>query len=135
MEKSALVLLCQCSRELSYEWLHKECVVTRSNVHLHSNRTELGGNNGPDRRNDDAFEASPQFRFSTEGARDIAEPSNLGRTCEGDRVDLAGSHFGNDSDYPRVVGFRSVDIGKHGIRFRPGTLKKFQKSLIHIAGI
>jgi len=115
----------QGSREFSYEWLHEETVVTRSNVHLHSNRIEFGCNNGPDCRNDDAFEALPQLRFSTERARDIAEPSNLGRTCEGNRVDLASSHFGNDGDYARIVDFRSIDIWKHGIRFRPGPFQEF----------
>ena len=130
-----LFVLHQRCRELSYERLHEERVVARSNVHLNSNRIELGCNNGPDRRNDDAFEALPQFRFSTEGACDVAEPSNLGRACEGDRVDLAGSHFGNDSNHARVVDFRSIDIWKHGIRFRPGAFEEFQKSLIRIAGI
>ena len=77
----------------------------------------------------------PQFRFSTEGACDIAEPSNLGRTCKGDRVDLARSHFGNDGDHARIVDFRNVDIWKHGIRFRPGAFEEFQKSLIRVAGI
>ena len=126
---------CECSRELSYEWLHEERVVSRRNVHLHSNCVEFGGNNGTNRRNDDAFETLPQLRFSTEGARDIAEASNLGRTCEGDRVDLAGSHFGNDSNHARVVDFRSVDIWKHRICFRAGAFEKSQKSLIRIAGI
>jgi hypothetical protein len=45
----------------------------------------------------DAFEALKQFRFSARRAGDVAEPSNLGRAREGDRVDSAGSHFGDDS--------------------------------------
>jgi hypothetical protein len=102
---------------------------------LDSNCIELGSNNGPNRRNDDAFETLPQLRFSTKGACDVSEPSNLGRACEGDRVDLAGSHFGNDSHYARIVGFRSVDIWKHGVRFRAGAFEEFQKSLIRISGI
>ena len=59
LRQSALVFLHQCSRELSYEWLHEERVVMRSNVHLHSKRIELCSNNRPDGRNDDAFEALP----------------------------------------------------------------------------
>ena len=102
---------------------------------MYPHRLKLGGNNGPDRRNDNAFEALPQLRFSTEGAGDIAKPSNLGRTCEGDRVDLARRHFGNDSNHARIVDFRSVNIWKHGIRFCPGAFEEFQKSLIRIAGI
>src|SRR5262245_31870271 len=126
---------CECSRELSYEWLHEERVVTRSDVHLHAKCIEFGGHNGTNRRNDDAFETLPQLRFSTEGACDVSEPSNLGRACEGDRVDLAGSHFGNDSHHARIVGFRSVDIWKHGVRCCAGVFEEFQKSLIRIAGI
>ena len=77
----------------------------------------------------------PQLRFSTEGAGDVAEPSNLGRAREGDRVDLARSHFGNNSDHARIVDFRSVNIWKHWIRFRPGAFEELQKSFVRIAGI
>ena len=59
----------------------------------------LSSADGPDRRNDDAFETLPRLRFSTKGSCDVTEPSNLWRACEGDRVDLAGSHFGNDSNH------------------------------------
>ncbi len=104
--------------------------IARSNIHLHSNCIKLGYNNRPNRRNDNAFQPLPQFRFSTEGACDIAEPSNLRRTCKGDRVDPAGSHFGNDGDHARIVDFRSVDIWKHVIPFCPGAFEEFQKSLI-----
>ena len=62
-------------------------------------------------------------------------PSNLGRAREGDRVDLARSHFGNNSDHARIVDFRSVNIWKHWIRFRPGAFEELQKSLVRIAGI
>ena len=135
MNQSFLMSRCECSRELSYEWLHEERVVMRNNVHLHSNCVELGCNNGSNRRNDYAFETVPQLRFSTEGAGDVSEPSNLGRACKGDRVDLAGSHFSNHGHHARIVGFRSVDIWKHGICFRAGALEELQKSLIRIAGI
>jgi hypothetical protein len=107
----------------------------RSDVHLHSHRIELGGNNGTDSRNDDAFEALPQFCFSIKGARDMAEPPNLGRACEGDRIDLAASHFVNNGDYLRIIDFGGVDLRKHGIGFRPGASEEFHKALIRIAGI
>src|SRR5262249_36809718 len=103
--------------------------------HLYSKCIELGGNNWSHRRNDDAFEALSELRFSTESAGDIAKPSNLGRTCEGDRVDLARSHFGNDSNHALIFDFRSVNIGRHGIRFCPGAFEEFQKALVRIAGI
>jgi hypothetical protein len=51
------------------------------------------------------LEALPQLCFSTEGACDITEPSNLGRACEGDRVDLASRHFGDDVEHARIVNF------------------------------
>ena len=86
-----------------YEWFHEELVVTRSNINLHSHRIKLSCNNRADRRNDNAFQPLPQFRFSTESECDIAEPSNLGRTCEGDRIHPASSHFGNDGDHARIV--------------------------------
>ena len=38
-------------------------------------------------------------------------------------------------DHARIVDFRSVNIWKHGIRFRPGPFEEFQKSLIRIARI
>ena len=41
MTRSALVVLHQCSRELSYEWLHEECAARRHNVHLHAKRLKL----------------------------------------------------------------------------------------------
>jgi len=90
---------------------------------------------GADSRNGDAFEALKQFRLSAGRAGDVAEPSNLGRAREGDRVDLASSHLGDDSDHARIVRFGSVDIRKHGIRFRPGTFEEFQKPLICVVGI
>jgi hypothetical protein len=83
----------------------EERLVTRSNVDPHPKRFKLCGNNWADGRDDDALEALPQLCFSTEGACDIAESPNLGRACEGDRINLTGSHFGNDSDHARIVNF------------------------------
>ena len=127
--------LCKCSREFPHEWLHEELVVARSDIYLDSHRIKLGFNNRPDRRNDNAPQALPQFGFSTEGAGDITEPSNLGRTCKGDRVYPAGSHFGNDGDHARIVDFRSVNVWKRTESLPPPPLEEFQKSLIRIARI
>jgi hypothetical protein len=95
----------QYGREFSYQGLHEERVVTRNNVDPHPKRLKLCGNNWPDGRDHDALEALTQLRFSTEVMCDIAEPSNLRRACEGDSVDLAGSHFGNDGEHARIVNF------------------------------
>jgi hypothetical protein len=124
----------QYGGELS-QGLHEERIVTRSHVDPHPKRLKLGGSNWAYGRDHGAFKALPQLDFPTEGACDIAKPSNLGRACEGDRVDLASSHFGNDSDHARIVNFRSIDIWEHGIRFCPGAFEEFQKAPIRIAGI
>ena len=96
-------------------------------VYPHPKHLKLGGSNWAYGRDHGAFKALPQLDFPTEGACDIAKPSNLGRACEGDRVDLASSHFGNDSDHARIVNFRSIDIWEHGIRFCPGAFEEFQE--------
>jgi len=70
-----------------------------------SSASSSAATTGPMARHDDTLEALPQLCCSTQGACDIAEPSNLGRACKGNRINLARSHFGHNSDHARIVNF------------------------------
>src|SRR5262249_39721570 len=77
----------------------------------------------------------PKFCLSTGRTGNVAEASNLRSTCEGDRVNSACGHLGNDTHYAGVVGFGSVDVRKHGIRFGTSLLEESEKPLVGIVGI
>ena len=82
---------------------------------MHPKRFKLGRDDRAYGRDDNAPEALKQVGVSTISTGYIAKPANLRGARKGDRVEPAGSHIGNDSDYPRIVGFRDVDIGKYRI--------------------
>jgi hypothetical protein len=125
----------ELGHEFADEWPHKERIVARRNIHMHPKRFELCSNDRTDSRDGDAFQASLQFRFSTRRAGDVAKSSNLRRAGEGDRVDPAGSHLGDDGDHAGIVRFRGVHIREHRIRLRTGSFDETQKPLIRITGI
>jgi hypothetical protein len=102
---------------------------------VHTKRLKLCRNDRANCRNGYTLEGLNQFRFSAGGAGDFAESANLGRACEGNRIDLACGHIVHYRDHARIVDFRDVDIGKHWIWHSPGSYDEIHQSRIRIARI
>ena len=54
-----------------------------------------------------APEALKQVCVAAGSTRHITKPANLRGAGKGDRVELAGSHIVDDSEHPRIVGFKT----------------------------